>query len=244
MTTTVLDIVTLALKDCGALGVGQTALPEDANDAFTKLNWMLAQWNRKRWLVYHLIDKQITSTGAQFYSIGPSGADITMSERPDKLESAFFRQLVQSQPNQIDYPLEILQSHEDYNNIALKSLVSFPSYVFYNPAYPNGNLFPWPIPQPDIYALWFTFKEILAQFTSLAQVIVLPTEYMAALHYNLVIRLYPQYSRADPTFQINVQLAKDSLNVIRESYTAISRLQMPTDLVRPGIYNPYSDQIR
>lgn len=243
MTTTVLDIITLALKDCGALGVGQTAMPEDANDAFTKLNWMIGQWNRKRWLIYNLTDKQITSTGAQFYTIGPSGADITVTERPDKLESAFFRQL-NNPSNAIDYPLEILQSHEDYNNIALKSLVSFPSYVYYNPSWPNGNIFPWPIPQATIYALWVTFKTIIAQFTGLTQVINLPTEYMAAIHYNLVVRLYPQYARSDPTFQINMQLAKDALNVIRESYTAISRLQMPTDLVRPGIYNPYSDQIR
>lgn len=38
------SIINLALKMAGILGVGQTATAEDANDAFTVLNMMLAQW--------------------------------------------------------------------------------------------------------------------------------------------------------------------------------------------------------
>ena len=123
MAYTPLDIITMALKDVGALGVGQSPLPEDTNDAYTKLQWMLGEWNRKRWLIWHLVDLSITSTGATSYSIGPVGSDIVWDPRPDRLESAFLRQLVQSQPNQIDYPLELIQSYEEYTNIALKSLI-------------------------------------------------------------------------------------------------------------------------
>ena len=239
--TTPLDIVTLALKSVGVIGVGQTPLAEDSTDAFNQLNMMLGQWNRKRWLIYHLVTLGITSTGAQSYTVGPGG-NINVTKRPDRLEAAFFRQIVQSQPSQIDYPLEILESREDYNNIALKQLSSFPSYIFYDSDWPTGSIFPWPIPQATIYAVYITIKETLAQFTSLSQSIVLPDEYMAALMYNLAVRLYPQYSRQpDP---VVIGLAKDALNVLRGANTQIARLQMPTDLVRPGIYNPYSDQIR
>ena len=49
--STVGDLITLALKDSGVLGAGQTALAEDMNDALSRLNMMLGQWNRRRWLI-------------------------------------------------------------------------------------------------------------------------------------------------------------------------------------------------
>jgi len=99
-----------------------------------------------------------------------------------------------------------------------------------------------PVPQASIYAVHVQVKEHLAQFTSLEQDINLPAEYLNAIHWNLCVRLFPQYQRqADPLI---VSLAKDSLNTLRKANVQIGRLTMPTDLVRPGIYNPYSDQIR
>ena len=235
-----LDIIKLALKDIGVLGVGQTPLAEDTNDSFTRLNQMLAQWNRKRWLIYHLTTHGLTSTGATSYTVGPGGDyDIP---RPDKIESAFFRQLVQSQPNQIDYPLEQLFSREDYNNISLKSLTSFSSYYFYDSGYPLGTLYPWPVPQASIYAVHITVKSVLTEFTSLTQDIDFPPEYMAALEWNLAQRLAIGYGKPVPP---DVKaMAVDSLNVLRSSNYQIARLIIPRSLIRPGVYNPYSDQIR
>ena len=42
MAQTARDFVTLALKEAGVLGVGQTPLPEDINDCFVLLNRMLS----------------------------------------------------------------------------------------------------------------------------------------------------------------------------------------------------------
>ena len=127
--TTALDILTLAFKDAGILGVGQSLLPEDYNDALTRMNMMIAQWRIKRWLVWHLVDKSVVSTGAQSYTVGPGG-DIDVSVRPDKLESAFFRMLPGANGTQsVDYPLTMLFSYEDYARITLKQLVSFSSVL-------------------------------------------------------------------------------------------------------------------
>lgn len=240
MGTTPLDIINLALKNAGVLGVGQSAQAEDTNDAFTLMNFMLAQWSRKRWLVYHLIDVAFTSTGAQSYTVGP-GQQFNCT-RPDRIEAAFFRQVIPSQPNLIDYPLEIIESRETYNNIALKTLTSFPNYVFYDSAWPIGFLYPWPLPQADLYQVHISVKETLTQFTSLGQQINLPPEYYAALLYNLGERLIPMYKL--PPDPILTGLAKDALAVIRASNVQIPRLTLPAELVRPGIYNVYNDQIR
>lgn len=239
--TTPLDIITQALKKAGVLGVGQTALAEDVNDAYSDMQDMLGQWQRKRWLIWHLVDYECTGTGALYYTVGPGG-QFDISPRPDKIESAFFRQLVQSQPNQIDYPLEIIEAREDYNRISLKQLQTFPQYLFYDSGFPTGKAYPWPLIQANLYSLHLTVKETLSQFTSLNQAIVLPLEYMAALKFNLGVRLRQSYQMpADPVL---LGLAKDALNVIRNANLQIPRLRIPSDLVKPGIYNVYSDQIR
>lgn len=237
--TTPNDIIDQALKKSGVLGIGQTASAEDTNDAFLDLNDMLAQWQRKRWLIWHLVDYSIVSTGANSYTIGPGG-DINIVQRPDRLESAFFRQLTQSQPNQVDYPLELIESYETYSRIPLKNLQTFPQYIFYDSGYPLGTLHAYPVLQASIYELHIQVKALLSQFNTLADVIVLPPEYTAALKWNLAARLRPSYQlEHDP--QITA-LALDSLNVIRGANTQIQRLTMPMELVRGGLYNIYSDQ--
>lgn len=89
------DICKAALKECGAVGVGQTPLAEDINDAWARLQWMLMQWEKKRWLVYHLVTLSCVSRGALYYTVGPNGDFDTgsTSMRPSKLSSAFVRQI-------------------------------------------------------------------------------------------------------------------------------------------------------
>lgn len=66
---------------------------------------MLAQWSRKRWLVFHLVNTALTSTGAQSYSVGPGG-DFDMP-RPDRLGAAYIRRLISGASNPVDFPLEL-----------------------------------------------------------------------------------------------------------------------------------------
>lgn len=240
MSTTPQDIIRQALKKAGVLGVGQTALAEDTQDAFSDLQDMLGQWQRKRWLVYHLVDYSHAGTGNISYSVGPA-QEFNINPRPDKIESAFFRQVINEQvPNQVDYPLSIIEAREDYNLIALKQLQSFPQYLFYDSGFPIALAYPWPVIQQNLYELHLTVKETLNQFTSLNQVISLPLEYFAALKFNLALRLRQAYQLPpDPAL---IALAKDALNVIRNANAQVPRLQIAKELIRPsGLYNYYSD---
>lgn len=240
--TTAADIVRLALKDAGVLGVGQTANAEDTNDVFDTLNLMLAQWSIKRWLVYHLLDKSIVSTGAQTYTIGPGGdIDTGTSQRPDRLENGnYFRQLISSStPNQIDYPLILLESREDYSRISLKQLMTFSKYIFYDPVMPLGVLYPWPVPNPAYYEIHVLIKDQLQQFPNLATTINLPNQYIAAMRYNLGATIRPLYQM--PSDQTLTALAMTSLNIIKNSNTAIPRLRMP--IGRGLRYNVWGDRL-
>lgn len=260
--TTAGDIASAALRECGAWGVGQTPLASDIEDAQARLQWMLQEWERKRWFVWHLVDYSVVSTGAESYTIGPGGDINTNSlwdpmagsfvppvagvvtARPNRIESSFLRQLTLSQPNQIDYPMTLIYSREDYNKIALKQLQSFPGYVFFDSSWPVGRLFPWPVPQPNIYELHVSIKEQLpAVFATLATPFSIPFEYYNAMMTNLAIRLRPKYGIVPQQGDHLAGMARNSLNTLKLSNYQISRLQIPGDLVRPQLYNIFSDRM-
>lgn len=235
--TTAADIITQALKAAGVIGSGQPASAEDTNDALFHLNAMIGQWNRKRWMVYHLIDTALTTTGAQSYSVGPGG-DFNMP-RPDRLETAYFRQLVNATPNQVDYPLTVLEAREDYSRIRLKSLTTWPTTIFYDAANPLGKVYPWPVPQANLFELHLVTKDTLSSFAAPSTAFSFPPEYLAALVYNLAIRLRVAYRL--PGDPVLVGLAKDALNVIRNANAQVPRLRMPRGISRGGRYNIFSD---
>ena len=237
--TTGADIVTQSLKTAGVLGVGQAASGEDTSDALAMLNDIIGQWNRKRWLVYHLLDTAFTSTGAQSYTVGPGGN--FNIPRPDRLEGAYFRQLVSGSPNLVDYPLDLLESREDYSRIRLKTLTTWPQVAFYDAAYPTGSVYVYPEPQAGLFEIHILTKDVLGSIATLQQAVSLPPEYMAALKFNLAVRLREAYQLAPRP--VLVGLAKDALNVIRNANAQVPRLRMPRGLRRMGGgFNIFSDR--
>lgn len=243
--TTPRDIINMALKKCGAFGVGQIAQAEDVNDAFAELNMMLKQWQRKRWLVYRLEDIALVSTGQQSYTIGPSVTgqtvpDFVVNYRPDRLEDAYVRLI---QPVPTDSSLGILQAREDYDKITLKSLVAFPTSIFYDPGHPVGTIYTVPICPAAIYEIHVIVKAPLGPFATLTEDVNMPGEYEAALMYNLAKRLRLSYQL--PPDVVLEGLCTDSTDVIRETSAQIGRLVMPAELmgVTSGAFNVYSGRV-
>lgn len=231
------DIIQDALQAAGVIGVGQVPLAENTQLALRQLNRMIGQWNRKRWLVYQLVDTAFTATGALSYSVG-AGGNFNIA-RPDRIEYAYFRGLNTAVPNQVDYPLMILESREDYSRISLKQLSSFGYYCFYDPAYPLGAFYPWPL-LSDQYEMHILTKAVLSTLATLATSVLLPPEYEEAIQWNLALRLRPLFQL--PPDETVTAMAAASLNTIRGANAAVSRLSMPSPLRIGGNYNIYSDQ--
>lgn len=226
------------MRDSGVLGVGQTALAEDFTDALRRLNMMISQWNRRRWLVYHLVETTAQCDGSLFYTIGPT-LDFNVA-RPDRIEYAFIRQTVASNPTPIDWPLQILNSYENYAAIAIKTLAASPSeYLFYDSGFPTGKVYPWPLPNSQ-YEIHILTKSVLQSFATGADTVVLPPEYEEAILYNLIIRLRAAYRLPpDATY---VGLAKAGLNTLRRANAQVSTLGMPMGLRTGPAYNVFSDR--
>ena len=260
------DLLTAALRDSGALGIGMIPLAEDLLDASARGMWLLQSWERKRWLVYHLVTYTVTSTGQSLdgngtpipYTIGPTGAvpsapqisvgEVGFTTRPNRIESAFFRQLIGAPNGPIDYPLHLLPSLEDYNAIRMKGLTNFSRVCFYDPAWPYGGLYLYPWPQANTYAVGVTVREQLPQAFSLAGnpltvQLNLPFEYYRALRTNIAMEVRPKYGIPMQPGDILASQARDALDTLRRGNTAIPLLTVPAELAgRGGMYNIYSDQ--
>ena len=217
------------LVDAGIVGIDEDIEEPILTRAFRQVNWLLAQWARKRWLVYRLQDYSFISTGAFNYAVGSGGA-ININPRPDRMEYAFLRFLQTSSNNglPVDIPLELITSHEDYSRIAVKTVGTLSWRIFYDPAWPMGLLFPWPVPQSGLYEIHVGFKVVLPRFQSLSQPINFPPEYEVALNWCGARRLRASYQMpADPTID---SLARDALNTIREASAAMATLTLPAGL--------------
>lgn len=234
--TTPVEIINLALKQAGVLGVGQTATPEDLADAFKLLNMMLAQWSVKRSIVFRIADIACVSTGAATYTVGPGGSFNT--PRPSKIVGVYGRQLTPPQfPT--DFPMELIQSQTDWGRIGNKTIVSMPNAAFYDPQQPLGVLYVWPI-APTGYELHIQVLVPLTQFATPYDNITLPAEYEEALMYNLAGRLCIFYQVPLP--QGLPQLATGTLQTLRQANSQVGKLYMPDALVANAGYNFYTDR--
>lgn len=170
-TTTIADLITLALKKARVLGTGDILSDEDAQTALDTLNLMLDSWSLDRLFVYVESLQTLNLTGAASYSVG-TGGDLNI-DRPAKLVSAY------AQINGVSYPMEILDSGEQYDNIRLKGLgQAWPCCVWYEHTYPLGTLHFYPLGASTCY---LRFTTALQQFPDLTTSIDLPPGYKKAI---------------------------------------------------------------
>lgn len=239
-------LLTQALIIAGVVGIDESIEEPIINMALDFANDLIAQWQHERYMVYQLVDYGFPSTGALSYTVG-AGQNFNINPRPDRLEFAFLRQLVNNgspAPNAgtqpFDWPLEVMDAYEDYASIRLKTLGTFSAAVFYDPGWPIGILHPWPVPQQSIYELHILCKQTLQRFPSLQAQVMFPPEYGAALKWCLARRYKVGFQMpADPGLN---GLAAQGKNIIRKANAQIPTLRMPRELVsRGGTYNYRSD---
>lgn len=252
LTVTVGDICQNAFWESNVIGEGMAPSGNQISAAQSVLQLLLTEWYSKRWMIWHLLDLGVTTTGAKSYTVGPGGdfdtgantGGFPNSQRPSQIEYAYLRQLEGGANGSVDFSLRQITSREDYSKIALKSLVSFPSYFFYDTAWPLGNFIPYPIPQASLYELHILIRD---QFpigpTTQATQMNLEFIYYSALLYNLAVRLRSRYGVG--TFQGDALpgLARNALNAIKVKNTQIGQLSLPIGLTGRGdTYNIFSDQ--
>lgn len=135
---TVLELITEALVTVKAVAVAE---PVDANmssDALNKFNEVLESLSIQNLAVYSTLQTSFPLVaGTASYTIGPTGA--VVAQRPPFLDTAYVRY------QGTDFPVEV-HTEEEYALLALKSQPGIPQWLIYDPAYPNGVIVLWPVP--------------------------------------------------------------------------------------------------
>jgi hypothetical protein len=236
------DVIGLALRAAGVVGVGQAALPQDTSDALDLMNTLLIEWQINRWLAADLTDSVKVSTGVANYTVGVGGDFVTSltagTPRPDKIDSAV-ASLISTGAGTILYPY---MSREGYQRVINKSLSGPPERFYYDAVLgPLGMIFFTPVPS-NLYSLSISFKPVLIQLTDLAETIPFPPPYIVALLWNLAADLRPAFQKAEDP-QVTARAAR-SLLAIGGSVAQVPNAVTPLPSPRAGIFSNLQPQQR
>jgi hypothetical protein len=219
------DIIKQSLKDIGAIGGRETPTDDEAQDALSTLNQMLAMWRTQSLTVYCQKQESISATGALSYTVGPSG-DLNI-ERPYTIDAVLWRD------NGVDSPLIPMHSFEDYQDIGVKVLQGAPNAFYYRPASPQGQLFIWP--SPNTGSLVLTMRVPMPIYTSIYDTVSLPPEYEGAIRWNLALMLCATFG-LQPNASV-VLFAKQTKRALKIINTQLKTMRMPDAVLPTTMYN-------
>lgn len=182
--STFLQRLQSAMQMTGAVASGETPTTDEQTDGLAAANQMLDDWCAERRMIY--AEKRTTHTmiaGTNPHTIGSSGNFNT--DRPVKIDRA--GAIVAG--DTFEVPVYVARSMDEYAAITNKSTTaSLPTFLYYAPAFPLGNIYLNPVPDAAntlILYRWTPLTSIATAGTTVA----LPPGYESAFDYNLALRL-------------------------------------------------------
>lgn len=136
-----------------------------------------------------------TLTGQAIYSTQPIDVFpnyLTTTQRPEAIHDANI--ILNNLSPVVKCPLRIRDKDWWIANSIPSVPTSIPTDLFYEPAFPNGEIRLWPL-QNVTYGLELETWTNLAQFTSLTQQFWMPPGYEDAVTYGLAVSMAPSYGR-------------------------------------------------
>jgi hypothetical protein len=139
------DLLTDSLHELNVLAAGESLSASDAALMLGKLNRLLDNWNAERAAVYvDRFDSYTLVPSLSPHTIGPTGATFTVTQRPVKIDGANL--VLNTSTPDVRTPI-CIRDAAWYQELSVPDLTgSIPTDVYYEPAWPNGRLFFWPIP--------------------------------------------------------------------------------------------------
>lgn len=183
MSISVSRFLYLTLAELRVARAGDVLSPDDQADALALLNELIDLWNVDgRALYNNLITSWTLTPGHQPHTIGPSGADFTVAtNRPTRILDA---NLILSGATPIRLPITVHRQAQWWMSVPAQTIqAAIPTELYYDPAWPTGNCYLWPVPN---FAYSFE-ASYLVQLVSVAatDTLNLPQGYQLALRLSL-----------------------------------------------------------
>lgn len=179
---TKLDLCTAALQELGVLDPEDTASDADMNTASEAFDDLYDAWNAQRQAVYADVFARFTLTASLSpQTIGPSGV-LVVTQRPVSIESA--SQILTSGTLDVSRPIDTRRDADWWARQQVKGLeTGYPTDLYYQPAWPNGNAFFHPVPDSAVVVELQT-RLLLAALT-LNDTFTMPPGYRRAVKLSL-----------------------------------------------------------
>ena len=234
------DLISAALSDMGILAAGEVPTADDASDALNALNRLLDQWAAENLTIYTVTrTTHAITSGDNTYTVGATG-DIAIT-RPVFFEGIKFQDT--STDPATEYNL-VPHTEDSWAQVRLKDLTSvFPNSYYYNPTYPNGTIYLWPVPTSATLELVLYSWTAVPQFTGLTVSASLPPGYQRAIVKNLAVDLAPAYEKAPS--QLLLEQARESKMIIQRANKRLTDMSLdPAALIqgknRSWLYSIYT----
>jgi len=224
MATSALNIIERAMRIDGIIASLDTPSAQDANDALISLNMMLEQWSIEDLMCYCVTSNNfLTADGTASYTIGVGGVWVT-GGRPNEILNAFVRS------GNVDCSLKMM-SQDEYYAIGIKNTEGIPAGLYYQPEYPLGKVFLYPVPDA-IYTVGITQILQFTAFAGLTTTVILPPGYLKALIWNLAVEIAPEYGK--PIDEVTAKMAVKSKALIKDKNQKLPELYIESSLLGRG----------
>ena len=226
---TALNIITRAMQKAGILFKQETPDADEAMDALSELNDMLAQWSNDSMLIVERVRESFPSTGVASYTMG-SGGDFDTA-RPISIVSMFAR------IGSTDYPIAPI-TDDNYSLIQTKSTLGVPDFFNYTNGYPLGTINLYPVSSVAYEIHIYSDKQI-GDIASLTTNINFPPGWKSAIIYNLGVRLCSEFGQ--PVSGELFEMAKQSKAAIRRSIIkSRSKDAFPQQISNRNVYTGWN----
>lgn len=171
-----MDVVKGALLELGVLAAGEEPEGSVADYVLSKGNRLIDNWNATREAIFAVDFLTFTLVaGTQPLTIGSSGANFTVTQRPVSIDAA--NVIIE---NNIRVPLVVHTDPQWWMSVQTPAVqTSLSSDLYYNPGWPNGEIYLYCL-QSYPYTLELLVREVLAEL-AYATNLAMPQGYWDAL---------------------------------------------------------------
>jgi hypothetical protein len=221
---TVEDICQDAAIEVGLIGPGEPLDGEIGQWIFRKINYLLDTWATSKKYVYasafndYVLPSNlpVAADGSAKATIGPGPtATYFATQRPVKILSA--SAIINNTTPPVLAPIQI-DDNQWWAGVTLPGITSmYPTNLFYNPAFPNGELYLWPISNTN-FGLRLETWAILSQFNTITDPIggpgstfTVPPGYRTAIMLSVAESLQAGAEKTKPDLKANAAAARAAI---------------------------------
>ena len=227
------DLITLSFLDLGVIAPGETITTAMQTDAFTRLLALMASLSAEGLTIPNQVEQTFNLlAGVDSYTLGATGIWVTTGGlRAMKVTSwrASFGALRRggAPVRMDDFAAAAAAAQErlseEYRRALMAGVITLfpatlttpvPEVVGADTNYPNLNVRISPAPSGTPGTIELGYWTELTSFATVGDTVNMPQGWVDLLHFQLALRLYPQYARAggvDPGLLANAQQAKAAI---------------------------------